>query len=284
MGFAGRTQRRNTKSLGNLISYKHNDLDKVDTTYFNLFPSGTLSFKPSENHSFNLNYSRRINRPSYQNLNPFEYRIDELVYSKGNPFLRPEYANSFKLTHVYKSKLTTSLGYWRTKFPVVGLRIPYDSSRTYFIARNLDYSEGFSLDMSISTPITKWWEIYFNVSAYHNLWRADLENGLVINNTTAAFNFNGQSTFKIKNNWTIELSGWYNSPYRRIDYNAAMGMMDIGVQKKFLNDNASLKVSYSDILNTARGGFHSQYAGIETNLRFKFEGQQLNQLQLPFWQ
>ncbi|MFD1817225.1 TonB-dependent receptor domain-containing protein [Pseudarcicella hirudinis] len=265
----------NTKSLGNLISYKHNDLDKVDTTYFNLFPSGTLSFKPSENHSFNLNYSRRINRPSYQNLNPFEYRIDELVYSKGNPFLRPEYANSFKLTHVYKSKLTTSLGYWRTKFPVVGLRIPYDSSRTYFIARNLDYSEGFSLDMSISTPITKWWEIYFNVSAYHNLWRADLENGLVINNTTAAFNFNGQSTFKIKNNWTIELSGWYNSPYRRIDYNAAMGMMDIGVQKKFLNDNASLKVSYSDILNTARGGFHSQYAGIETNLRFKFEGQQL---------
>ncbi|MET3126318.1 outer membrane receptor protein involved in Fe transport [Arcicella rosea] len=265
----------NTKSLGNLTSYKHNDLDRVDTTYLNFFPSGTLSFKASDNHSFNLNYSRRINRPSYQNLNPFEYRIDELVYSKGNPFLRPELANSFKLTHVYQSKLTTSLGYWRTKFPVVGLRIPYDSSRTYFISRNLDYSEGVSLDMCITASITKWWQIYFNVSAYHNIWKANLENGLVIDNSTAALNCNGQNTFKIKNNWTIELSGWYNSPYRRIDYNSGMGMMDVGVQKKFWSDNATFKVSYSDVLGTARGGYHSRYAGIETNLRFTFEGQQL---------
>lgn len=261
-----------TKSLGDLTSYKHNDLDKVDTTYLNFFPSGALSFKASKNHTWNLNYSRRINRPSYQNLNPFEYRIDELVYSKGNPFLKPEYANSFKLTHVYKGKLTTSFGYRRTKFPVVGLRIPYDSSRTYFITENLDYSQSFGLDISITTSITKWWEVYFNFSGYHNLWRAALDNGIIVNNRTTAFNFNGQNTFKLKNNWTLELTGWYNSPYRRIDYNWQMGMMDAGVQKKFWKDNASLKVSYSDIFHTARGGYTSAYAGIETRLRFRFEG------------
>lgn len=261
-----------TKSLGDLTSYKHNDLDKVDTTYLNFFPSGALSYRASKNHTWNLNYSRRINRPSYQNLNPFEYRVDELVYSKGNPFLKPEYANSFKLTHVYKAKLTTSFGYRRTKFPVVGLRIPYDSSRTYFITQNLDYSQGFSLDVSITTPITKWWEIYFNFSGYHNLWRAALDNGIIVNNRTTAFNFNAQNTFKLKNNWTLELSGWYNSPYRRIDYNWQMGMMDAGVQKKFWKENASLKVSFSDIFHTARGGYTSAYAGIETRLRFRFEG------------
>jgi outer membrane receptor protein involved in Fe transport len=261
-----------TKSLGDLTSYKHNDLDKVDTTYLNFFPSGALSFKASKNHTWNLNYSRRINRPSYQNLNPFEYRIDELVYSKGNPFLKPEYANSFKLTHVYKGKLTTSFGYRRTKFPVVGLRIPYDSSRTYFITENLDYSQSFGLDISITTSLTKWWEVYFNFSGYHNLWRAALDNGIIVNNRTTAFNFNGQNTFKLKNNWTLELTGWYNSPYRRIDYNWQMGMMDAGVQKKFWKDNASLKVSYSDIFHTARGGYTSAYAGIETRLRFRFEG------------
>lgn len=187
-----------TKSLGDLTSYKHNDLDKVDTTYLNFFPSGALSFRASKNHTWNINYSRRINRPSYQNLNPFEYRIDELVYSKGNPFLKPEYANSFKLSHVYKGKLTTSFGYRRTRFPVVGLRIPYDSSRTYFITQNLDYSQGFSLDISITTPITKWWEVYFNFSGYHNLWKAALDNGIIVNNRTTAFNFNGQNTFKLK--------------------------------------------------------------------------------------
>lgn len=265
----------NTQSLGKLTSFKQNDLDKVDTTYLNLFPSGAISYKASDNHSFNLNYSRRINRPSYQNLNPFEYRIDELVYSKGNPFLRPEYANNFKLTHIYKGKLTTSFGYWRTKYPVVGLRIPYDESRTYFISENLDYSEGYNLDLSLNTQLTKWWELNLNVSGYHNLWRAKLDNGLIINNRTTAFNGNGQSTFKLKNNWTFELSGWYNSPYRRIDYNSSMGMLDAGVQKKFLKDNASLKVVFSDVLNTARGGHQSEYAGIATNLRFKFEGRLL---------
>ncbi|WP_031527168.1 outer membrane beta-barrel family protein [Dyadobacter crusticola] len=264
-----------TKSLGDLTSFKHNDLDRVDTTYLNFFPSGALSFKASKNHNWNINYSRRINRPSYQNLNPFEYRIDELVYSKGNPFLKPEYANSVKLSHVYKAALTTSLGYRRTRFPVVGLRIPYDSSRTYFITENLDHSQAFSLDISVTTPITKWWEIYFNVSGYHNIWKAALDNGLIINNRTTALNFNGQNTFKLKNNWTVELTGWYNSPYRRIDYNWAMGMMDIGVQKKFWKENATLKVSFSDILHTAKGGYTSEYAGIRTDLRFRFEGQML---------
>lgn len=264
-----------TKSLGDLTSYKHNDLDKVDTTYLNFFPSGAISFRASKNHTWNLNYSRRINRPSYQNLNPFEYRIDELVYSKGNPFLKPEYANSFKLSHVYKGILTTSFGYRRTKFPVVGLRIPYDSSRTYFITENLDYSQGFSLDVSLTTPITKWWELNFNISAYHNLWKAALDNGIIVNNRTTAFNLNGQNTFKLKNSWTIELSGWYNSPYRRIDYNWQMGMVDVGVQKKFWKDNASLKATFSDVFHTARGGYTSAYAGIETRLRFRFEGQML---------
>lgn len=264
-----------TKSLGDLTSFKHNDLDRVDTTYLNFFPSGAISFKASKDHSWNINYSRRINRPSYQNLNPFEYRVDELVYSKGNPFLKPEYANSFKLTHVYKAKLTTAFGYRRTRFPVVGLRIPYDSSRTYFITQNLDYSQGFSLDVSITTPITKWWEIYFNVSGYHNIWKAALDNGLIINNRTTAVNFNGQNTFKLKNNWTIEMSGWYNSPYRRIDYNWAMGMMDVGVQKKFWKDNATAKLSFSDVFGTARGGYTSNYAGIDTHLRFRFEGRML---------
>lgn len=264
-----------TQSLGKLTSFKQNDLDKVDTSYINLFPSGALSYKVSEHHSLNLNYSRRINRPSYQNLNPFEYRIDELVYSKGNPFLRPEYANNFKLTHVYKGKLTTSIGYWRTRLPVVGLRFLYDESRTYFIAQNLDHTQGFSLDMSLSTDITKWWNIYVNVSGYSNVWKGNLQNGLVVNNSTIAANANAQSTFKLKDNWTIELSGWYNSPYRRIDYNRAMGTMDAGVQKKFWKDNATLKVSFTDVLHTGRGGYHSEYAGIATNLRFKWESQQL---------
>jgi iron complex outermembrane recepter protein len=265
----------NTKSLGNLTSYKKNELDKVDTTYLNIFPSGALTFQASEKHSFALNYSRRINRPSYQDLNPFIYTIDELVYQKGNPFLRPEYGNSFKLTHTYRGALTTSLGYVKTKSPVVGLRLPFDESRTYFVSENLDYSESFNLDISLTTPVTKWWEVYVSLSGYSNLWKANLKNGLIINNSTIAANMYAQNTFKARKGWSFELSGWYNSPYRRIDYNLQQGMVDVGVQKKFWNDNASLKVSFSDVFNMGHGGYDSEYAGLSTRLRFKWESQQL---------
>ncbi len=265
----------NTKSLGNLTSYKRNELDKVDTMYLNFFPSAALTFQASKNHSFALNYSRRINRPSYQDLNPFIYTIDELVYQKGNPFLRPEYGNSFKLTHTFKGKLTTSFGYVRTKFPVVGLRLPYDESRTYFVAENLDYSQSFNLDISLTTPVTKWWEVYLSINIYSNVWKGNFNNLVVINNSTTAYTSYAQNTFKTGKGWSFELSGWYNSPYRRIDYNLPMGVMDVGVQKKFWNDNASVKVSFTDVLHTGKGGYDSEYAGLATRLRFKWESQQL---------
>src|SRR5438309_7638779 len=75
-----------------------------------LFPYTTL-FRSNANHQFNINYSRRIDRPRYQDLNPFEDKLDELTYQKGNAFLRPQYTNSFSLSHTYKSFLTTSISY-----------------------------------------------------------------------------------------------------------------------------------------------------------------------------
>ena len=71
------------------------------------------------------------------------------------------------------------------------------------------------------------------------------------------------------------LSGWYNSPYRRIDYNYAIGVVDAGVQKKFWKDNASVKVSVGDLFHTAHGGYDSEYAGVATNLRYQWEARNL---------
>ena len=78
--------------------------------YNNQFIGFNLNNNNGKKSSFiNLNYSRRINRPSYQDLNPFEYRVDELTYRTGNPFLKPRYTNRIKLTNTFKSKLTTSV-------------------------------------------------------------------------------------------------------------------------------------------------------------------------------
>ena len=89
--------------------------DRIDRNYTDLFPSAGLSYTPNEKNSFSINYSRRIDRPNYNDLNPFESRVDELTYIKGNAFLNPQYTNNLQLTHTYKSRFTTTIGYSHVK-------------------------------------------------------------------------------------------------------------------------------------------------------------------------
>lgn len=100
-----------TISEGNLSSAQNNQNQTVKRNYTNLFPSGGFTYQLNRINQFAINYSRRIERPNYQSLNPFEYKIDELSYRRGNPFLQPQYTNNLKLSHTYKYKFTTSLSY-----------------------------------------------------------------------------------------------------------------------------------------------------------------------------
>ncbi|MBL7818821.1 MAG: outer membrane beta-barrel protein [Saprospiraceae bacterium] len=238
-----------TFSLGNLVSYKKNALDKVDTSYLNLFPSFALTYNASKNHSWNVNYSRRINRPSYQDLNPFEYRIDELTYYKGNAFLQPRYTDRLKLTHTFMSKLTTSVSYYYTSNEYNNIsRI--DANKIYNTTENFSYSQGLSLNMSLNTPITKWWEINTNFWYQNNAIHGEFKDGTVYDVANSNYGFNGTSTFKINKSTTFEVSGWYRSKFTWIYVNKTQGMVDIGLKKKVLKDRGDIKLSMGDVFNT----------------------------------
>ncbi len=80
----------------------------VSRNYLNLFPTFFLSRQLDTNHVLNLSYSRRIDRPNYQDLNPFKFYLDPITFQVGNPYLRPQYTHSWQLTHVYKGSFSTS--------------------------------------------------------------------------------------------------------------------------------------------------------------------------------
>jgi hypothetical protein len=87
----------------------------VKRSYLDFFPSAALTWNAHKKHSFNLTFSRRIDRPTYQDLNPFENKLDELTYEKGNAFLRPQYTNNVELTHTFLGKINTTVGYSHVK-------------------------------------------------------------------------------------------------------------------------------------------------------------------------
>ncbi|MBD99596.1 MAG: TonB-dependent receptor [Verrucomicrobia bacterium] len=97
-----------TLSKGDLQSVTQVANKIVERNYLNWFPSGGLTFQPNRHNSLALTYSRRIQRPNYRNLNPFESQINELSFRRGNPFLQPQYTYNIKISNTYKYTLNTS--------------------------------------------------------------------------------------------------------------------------------------------------------------------------------
>lgn len=241
-----------TNSTGDLTSYVSQPLNRVDTSYTNFFPSGGISFMPSPKHSFALNYSRRINRPSYQDLNPFELKLDELTFQKGNPFLRPEYANNVQLTYSFNYRLNVSLNYSHTQNLITRITDASSETAAFITWVNLADQYNYSLNISAPMPITKWWSSYTSLTGFNTQNKADYGEGRTVDLNVSTFNIYSQHTFRLPKGWSMELSGWYNSPsaWGGTFEMQSMWNMDFGVQKKLLDGRANLKVSVSDIFKT----------------------------------
>ncbi|HRF18366.1 MAG TPA: outer membrane beta-barrel family protein, partial [Chitinophagaceae bacterium] len=99
-------------------SYKANQLGNAvikdsafRKNYGSLFPSGFVSYKLDSNHTLTFRLGRRIDRPQFQNLNPFIITINKYTFEAGNPYIRPQYTWNFELMHSYRQMLTTSISY-----------------------------------------------------------------------------------------------------------------------------------------------------------------------------
>ena len=230
--------------------------------YVNLFPSAAISFAKGKNHQFNITYSRRIDRPSYQDLNPFEFKLDEYTYMKGNTELSPQYTNSFGFSHTYKYKLTTALNYSHVTDVFTQLIDTTEKSKSFMTRKNLATQDIASIN--ISYPLMfGWYSGFANLNSYYTHYKADFGEGRTIDLDVFAYNFYMQNSARLGKGWTGEVGGWYSSPsiWQGTFKSRAMWSVDAGIQKSMLKGKGNLKVSVSDIFRTMRWGGTSNFAG-----------------------
>jgi iron complex outermembrane receptor protein len=265
-----------TKSEGDLISNVPRPDDTVKRHYTDLFPSGAITYMLNGKNTFNLSYSRRIDRPGYQDLNPFEDKLDELTYRKGNAFLKPQYTNSFQLSHTFLYKYVTSVSYSHIKDYFAQI-IDTVANKSFLTQKNLAQQNIVSLNFSAPVTITKWWNAFATFNGYHSAYIADFGGGKKIHANVDAFSIYTQQTFSIKRGPTFELSGFYNSPtvWGGTFKSRALGFMDIGVQQKLLKGAGTIKVSFTDVLKTLHWRGVSDFGGSYLDVRGHFESQQL---------
>jgi iron complex outermembrane recepter protein len=236
--------------------------DSVKRNYVNLFPSAALTWNISQKHSLNLTYSRRIDRPTYQDLNPFENKLDELTYQKGNANLKPQYTDNIEITHTFMGMLNTTAGYSHVSDYATEITDTTENA-TYVQQQNLATQQILTFSIGAPTQIKKWWNGYANVWFNYQMFRGAI-GGKTVRRDIPMYGGYLQQTFTLGKDYTAEVSGWYSGPsvWGATWKTKPQGGADVGLQKQLFDKRASIKISYTDIFHTMPWSAASDFGGL----------------------
>jgi len=240
-------------------------MQKFDTSYSytQLFPSLAFQYHLDKINDIGLTLSRRIERPNYQQLNPFKYFIDRTTYREGYPRLNPASFYSMELSHTYKQKFITTFTYGVNKGIITEVIQPSDveDSVTVQTNKNLDKMIFASISGSYSFSITKWWSNVTNFNAYYAHYEANIAN-TPLNDGKPSFDINTNNTFLLPGEFSAELGGWYQARqlYGYMDVQPNW-MLNAGIQKTLFNKQATLRLNIQDIFWTGYPRATSVYTG-----------------------
>jgi iron complex outermembrane receptor protein len=245
-----RVENSNTK--GNLISMVPGNDKLVELTYTNVFPSAGISYMINQKHNVQLSYGRRINRPSYQDLNPFEFQLDQLTYEKGNPFLRPEFTDNIQFVHTLAQKITTTLSYSHTSDVITRIVDTAGVKGSFITWDNIAYRKVYSIGVGAPISFSEKWSTYTNINGVHTRNNADFGNGKTINLSVSSFNIYHQQSMILPKGWSTEISGWYSSPsiWEGTFVMESMWAAGVGISKKFSSNKGKITLSVDDIFKT----------------------------------
>ncbi|HSN60981.1 MAG TPA: outer membrane beta-barrel protein, partial [Ferruginibacter sp.] len=185
----------------------------VKRNYISLFPSAFASYNVNKKNILTVSASRRLQRPNYQDLNPFSFFLDSLSYRQGNPYLTPQFSYNYEIKHTYNSKLTTTLNYTITT-DVISQIVKRQKSPTGEIIGFLtidNIAKYTNTGIAISSPIkfAKWW----NLNLFGNLYRNHYKGTYISNENAQSQVVNLDLSFtsftlNVNNSFTLGKKGW----------------------------------------------------------------------------
>ncbi len=240
----------------------------VEQNYLSAFPNLGFSWSPKPNSSFNLAFGRRINRPDYNVLNPFENRLSELSFEKGNPRLLAEIVNNVELGWTYQYMYNFKLGYSKTENQITRLIAPdpQDSRASFITWANLTDQTIISGNISAPMQFNDKWSGFFNLSGSYIDNQADYGDGQIVDVQAFTYVIFTQQTYAITDKLNGEVSGYYSGPgvwggVFRYDPNWSL---NLGLQQKFFDDKLNVKLAANDIFYQAWWNGTSIFSGLES--------------------
>lgn len=223
--------------------------------YLNFFPTLFVTYKPDSagKHIWALNLGRRINRPNYQDMNPFIYPLDLFTLYSGNPFLQPTFSYHAELSHTYKSYFTTSLSYDYVK-DIITETIEQRDGIFYSRPGNIGRQSTVNFALSGSAKAAKNLQLQWYAAVVYNRTTSSLYGQQLLNEGVYTV-INPMIMYQAGKGWSFELGGSYQSKVYSGQFQLIpVGQARMAAAKTIWKNKGSIKLGLNDIFYTNQPG------------------------------
>lgn len=248
---------------------------KNKSSYFNLFPSVFVTYSPTDDYQLNVSYGRRISRPAYSQLNPFEVTIDAYSFTSGNPDLKPTITDNISIAASHSSGIMLEFAYDIIKDVII--TSPIQRGDKYGLKfENYGKIRSLTVMLNYKKIVTKFWTFNlmlqgeytrnFSVESYGEL----KDNG---------FTWYGQlyNSFNITSSFYGELTAMYSASQKYAYYDVKpRSNVTIGLRKMLLKDKLSISFSANDIFNRFITDMKAKNEGIDYHVKIKRDSRWIN--------
>jgi hypothetical protein len=244
--------------------------------YIQLFPSVFIDRQIRKNHHLSGSYSRRIDRPSYEDLNPFIFYLDQYTFEKGNPFLKPQFTDAFAIEYSFMDAVFLSTELSRTRDAMTDVTEQIDSTGIGFLSHvNLNTVDNASFTLAFPIPIGKWFMAENSLTESYASYRSPLF-GTELNRSMWAFSANSNCRITLPKDWSVEISGEYQSKTRMGVFDMKAGWHNsIGITKQFFKKTLICSITFEDMFHKSDDYLTINFQGQDVFLRSYDENRQV---------
>jgi iron complex outermembrane recepter protein len=246
--------------------------------YTDVFPTAFVMKKwgKKDKHSVRIGYSRRIDRPNYEDLNPFREFLDKYTYEQGNPNLTPQYSNNFDASYTFMGAMTIGANYSKTTDAITFTVKQDDVLKQSFVTKqNVATKENYGINLNVPAPIKKWWFVNTSVNFFVNRYQGEFLGG-DLDVKIPVLNFNIQNRFTLPKDWSAEVSSWYVSRASEgLVVGKPMYAINAGISKQLLDKKLTIRLNAQDIFRTQGFGGSQKYQNLDIKVKGRWDSQQV---------
>ena len=271
-----------------------NSVRSFTNDYMQVYPSAYVTYTPSEKNQLQVSYSRRVDRPGIEQVNPIREWSSPLISSFGNTNLQPQFTNSVELnyTRSMKSGSVTAGVFYRGIADEINRALFIDRSdlsKVILTYDNFDTTSAYGVELSSNYRPTKWWSINGSFDLYSQTQTGIAErltntenptiDDIIIENyevDNIAYNFRMFNNFKVTKDLSLSAFGFYRGKARTLQFNVEpMYFVNVGARYNLWDGQGTFSINYNDIFDTMEFGFTGELP-YEQSGSFNWESNTIN--------